>query len=203
MSDRVSLPDGQLDDVESIDNAPYAEIVAQMKSRNIVATPKELKLDTDRRPAASLVACRPALPEPSFCESEGAIDAILNVPPASGQEPIMGFPRCKLNADNLIHLASGGENTPLLHSLEAGIANGFTTNATGLGTRKSRPASSTLSREYPEVHKQKHDKELRCGHFGMISEEILAKLPAFSFTPEHIVCQNGKFRLISDKKASG
>ena len=36
MSDRVSLPDGQLDDVESIDNAPYAEIVAQMKSRNIV-----------------------------------------------------------------------------------------------------------------------------------------------------------------------
>ncbi len=115
----------------------------------------------------------------------------------------MGFPRCKLNADNLIHLASGGENTPPLHSLEAGIANGFTTNATGLSARKSRPASSPLSREYPEVHKQKHDLELRCRHFGIISEETLAKLPAFSFTPEHIVCQNGKFRLISDKKASG
>jgi hypothetical protein len=84
----------------------------------------------------------------------------------------MGFPRCKLNATN-----SRGQKTPLLHSLEMGIANGFTTNAAGLSARKSWLAASALSREFPDMQKQKHKKEWRSGHFGKISEETLASCP--------------------------
>jgi hypothetical protein len=157
---------------------------------------------TLRASIARLLASRPPLPEPPFCEGESEIEALLNVPMNTGEEPVMGFPRCKLNTDNLVHLADGGQNIPLLHSLEAGIVNSFTTNSAGLSARKSRPAASALSREFPDMHRQKHEKEWRSGHFGKISEETLARLPAFSFTPEHVVCQNGKFRLISDKKAS-
>ena len=191
--------DDALDSAEHLKEIKLSDFLHTMREKHIRSEPTEISFfKKDRYPSALSVERALAIPEPPHTATQLEATGIL-FGEANHQRPKSTF-----NVKNFLLLSAEIKNRALINSIARSSEQGFSSNLRDdLDDRKYFTSPSRLNPEEELVQYKAHEKEFDKANYEIISQILLDKLPYFTFTPEHVLFQKEKYRLISNKLLSG